>query len=89
MLPISPLLGIFCGDLRVEAGDKGQPCPYRCGVEGVDACLRFALMADLCFQFAATLWFHLPEGLKSAALKTKPFYRPPANLCFQVRPSYE
>ena len=64
-----------CG---LKSEDKGQSCPYRCGVVDVDSCLRPALMAKLCFQFAlpATLWFQLPECLKSAALKTKPLYRP-------------
>jgi hypothetical protein len=83
-------LGFSAEACRLKSGDKGQSCLYRCGVVDVDSCLGSALMATLCFQFAlpATLWFHLPEGLKSAALKTKPFYRPPANLCFHLRPSY-
>jgi hypothetical protein len=83
-------LGFSAGPCRLKSGDNGHPCPYRWGVKDVDSCLRPALTAKLCFQFVlpATLWFHLPEGLKSAALKTKPFYRPPANLCFQLRPSY-
>ena len=90
MLPIPPCLGFSEETCGLKSGDKGRTCPYGYGMADVDSCLRPALMAKLCFQFAlpARLWFHLPEGLKSAALKTKPFYRPPANLCFQLRPSY-
>jgi hypothetical protein len=83
-------LGFSAETCGLKSGDKGQSCPYRFGVVDVDSCVRPALMAKLCFQFVlpATLWFHLPEGLKSAALKTKLFYRPPANLWFHPRPSY-
>jgi len=83
-------LGSSAETCGLKSEGKGQSCPYRCGVVDVDSCLRHVLMVKLCFQFAlpATLWFHLPEGLKSAALKTKPLYRPPANLWFLPRPSY-